>query len=88
MFVFFGPYWAIFGVGVGSKNCFGVSSYRLIIFCFLSITLFLLYHLVLRLCGGGCRWLVVGGGSQRLLSLNPTIVLLLGLWLLCWAVTI
>ena len=50
-------------------------------FCFQSIALFLLYHVVLSLCGGW--WVVVV--SQRLLSLNPTtvmVVLLLGLWLL------
>ena len=47
-------------------------------FCCQSIALFLLYHVVLSLCGGG-------GDSQRLLSLIPTpvmVVLLLGLWLL------
>ena len=46
-------------------------------FCFMSFALSLLYHVVLSLCGSG--------GSQRLLSLNPTtamVVLLLGLWLL------
>ena len=54
-------------------------------FCFLSFALFLLYHVVLS-----SWWVVVVGGwvvwcSQRLLSLNPTaviVVLLLGLWLL------
>ena len=60
------------------KDRFGVSSYRLIT-CFLSFALFLLYHVALS----SCVWWV--GGSQRLLSLNPTtvlVVLLLGLWLL------
>ena len=32
IFYSLGPEWAIFGVGVGFKNCFGVSSYRLITF--------------------------------------------------------
>ena len=59
-------------------------------FCFLSFALFLLYHVVLSLCGG--VWVWVGGWwySQRLISLNPTtvmVVLLLGLFC-CWAVTI
>ena len=48
--------------------------------CFQSIALFLLYHLFLSSCG-----LVMDGGSQRLLCLNPNtvlVVLLLGLWLL------
>ena len=43
----------------------------------MSFALFMLYHVVLSLCGG---WVVVV--SQRLLSLNPTaviVVLLLGL---------
>ena len=31
---FRGPYWALFGVRVGFKNCFEVSSYRLITFVF------------------------------------------------------
>ena len=72
---FLGP---IFGVGVGFKDRFGVSSYRLII-CFLSFALFLLYHVALS----SCVWWV--GSSQRLLSLNPTTVLValfLGFWLL------
>ena len=54
-------------------------------FCFQSIALYLLYHVVLSLFGGGggSGWVVVV--SQQLLSLNPTtvmVVLLLGLWLL------
>ena len=42
----------------------------------LSIALFLLYYVVLSLFGGD-----VGGGSQRLLCVNPTSVLVV-LWLL------
>ena len=33
-FYFLGPNGLFFGVGVGFKNCFGVSSYRLITFFF------------------------------------------------------
>ena len=54
-------------------------------FCFQSIALFLLYHVVLSSCGGYVVGGGSGGGSQRLLCLNPTtvmVVLMLGLWLL------
>ena len=78
-FYFLGPLWAIFGVKVGFKNCFGVSLYKLITFVFRVLLYFLSYHLVLSLwcCGGG--WY-----SKWLLSLNPTTVLvflLFELWL-------
>ena len=72
-----------FGVVTGFNNCFGVSSQRLISL-FLNVAIFLLYQVVLSLCGWwwwcGCGWY-----SQRLLSLSPTkvmVVLLLGLLLL------
>ena len=42
-------------------------------FCFHSIALFLLYHVV-----GSFEFVVGGGGSQRLLSPNPTTVMVDG----------
>ena len=72
-----GPNGLFWGRGRAQKLFWGLLIYTSN-FCFQSIALFLLY-VVLSL------WWEVGGGSQRLLSPNPTtvlVVLLLGLWLL------
>ena len=74
---------ASFGVGmVGFKNCFTVSSFIPITFVFL-VWLDSNYILEFWIC----MVMVVVGGSQQLLSFNPTtvlVVLLLGLMLGCY----
>ena len=85
---FLGSKWAIFGVRVGCKNCFGVFLTFLGPMSFFwgwaSVQKLFWGHLI---CTNNFCFLSFGGGggSQWLLCLNPTtviVVLLLGLWLL------
>ena len=79
-FLIFGGHFCLFGIVVRFKNCFWGILILTNQFCFLSFALFLLQHVVLSSCGGG---------SQQLISFNPTtflIILLLGCGR-CWVVT-
>ena len=56
---FWGPNGLFLGSGKVSKTILG-SPYTHYNFCFQSIALFLLYHVILSLCGWLGRWVVVG----------------------------